>query len=63
MLHFCQAQCSVAKSIPMVDVASTLDQDLFTCSFTTEMVCLGWSGAVLMMLGNQSLKVKRIFKK
>ena len=52
MLHFCQAQCSVAESIPMVEIAPTLDQDLFrlvvakkkkkSCSYnTTEIVCLG----------------------
>ena len=29
MLHFCQAQRSVAESIPVVEVAATLDQDLF----------------------------------
>ena len=30
-LHFCQAERSVAKSIPVVDVAPTLDQNLFSC--------------------------------
>ena len=29
MLHFCQAQRSVAESIPVVEVAAKLDQDLF----------------------------------
>ena len=31
-LHFCQAERSVAKSIPVIDVAPMLDQNLFSCN-------------------------------
>ena len=43
-LHFCQAQCSVSKSIPVVDVPPSLDQNLlFTLSELPQIMCLGWS--------------------